>query len=185
MATIGNTDASGTGNSTIANYVNAIHTIVPPSSGVLNSITAHLNFYWAARSVLDIKAKAALYSRSGTTFTLMAATTERVFDNFTYAGAGYQWYTFTFASPPTVIGSTEYALAVWANDPTPVANYDVLLKYAATSAFGITIVSATYNGFPTPYTQTPAGLDPSIYGTYTPSAAGPPKGSLALLGVGT
>lgn len=185
MAIMGNNGTPGAGDSPIQDIINAVHTATPASSGELVTIHAHIGFTWSGRNIKDILAKAAIYSVSGTTYTLIAETIERTFTQVLHGTDGFTWYTFTFASSQSVVGGTEYVLAVWSNNPTPTTGYGADLKFDTTSAFGITIEAEVYNGFKTPYTQTPGALDPSIYGTYTPDAvAGPRPGSLKLMGIG-
>ena len=170
MPTFGETGTSGSGASTIEDFVNGIHNPSPATSGTLDSISAYLHLRGFGRTV-----KAMLYSVSGTTYTLIDTTIE--WNGF--PSVGFAWYTFDFATPPAITGGTPYALMVWGNAQADTAT----LKYHTSGTFKLTVKGQTYNGAPD-YTQTPASLYPSIYGTYTESAGGPPAGSLALLGVG-
>lgn len=179
MADFGETGTSGSGNSTLLDTVNGIHNPAPASSGDLTSISCYVTITLGRGN--EFYMKAALYTVSGTTYTFVGETNERHFGGLgEVPGSGFLWKQFDFASALPITGGTPYALMVWAGNGTPtVCN----LKYDTSGTYGITINGHTYNDFPTPYTQTPAGIYPSIYGTYTPTVAGPPL-DLASAGMG-
>jgi len=182
MATFGETGTSGSGNSTLINMVNGIHNPAPADGdGTLDSISAYMSISFGRHG--QVYVKAALYTVSGTTYTLVGETNERHFGGLGESpGSGYLWKTFTFASPPSITDGTNYALMVWAGNGA--VSPTVTLKYNTTGTYKLTIKSQTYNGFPG-YTQTPAAFYPSIYGTYTPTASADPLlGALASMGVG-
>ena len=156
MATFGYTTIGTTGGLTIAavgweDISGSVFTCT--EFGTATSITVALKRTVAGSD----NVKCAIYKHSD--LSLLAQTEERNLALTT----SYVWYTFTFATPPSLIGGTDYILVVWGdytaqNITCPYDNGDANQGHKQTLAYG---------AFPNPLVPSHQNTKASIYCTYT------------------
>lgn len=146
---------ANTGNGNLEDYMLGSIFTSPGTSVTAQSITAYIQ----VTSTHTIKA--AIYTLSGSTGTLVVGTSEV---SVTTSNDG--WVTFTITGGQALAASTNYLLVVWANNPTGSATL-----YSDTSGGAGRYDSITYaTNWPTSntFTSTTVGnYDYSIYCTYT------------------
>ncbi len=168
-ATFGDQSAY-TGNHTIRDVLTLVPA-TPSQSGLCDSVTALLKFNFDS-----CKVRAALYTVSGndTVLVLNGVSVERRFT----ANALFDWHGFAFPSPkPAVQASTTYLIALF-GDTSGVGGTG--LPRAAIATGGGTIVTRNTDyesGFPQPANPTTGAQSArlSVYVTYTPDLAVPPR----------
>ena len=149
MATFGKIAKGGTEDLTSAKLNYCKYT--SGSAGTLASIKVYIKYYGATNM------KCAIYNSD-----LSGPLTNGITEELAVESDQNGWMTFTFATPPSVAASTEYALAFW-----PESDY--IYKYFDTGASD----QAGYDGTPTyPTWPDPIGPDAtntnevSIYALY-------------------
>lgn len=140
--------------------------------GTGDSITAGL------ASTNGLKVKAGVYLHSDSSFVTNGAATERTITIDAFPTI--TWETFTFASSPSLTGSTAYVLTVFGEDGAGGS----FLAYDAGDVDQGHADGEIYNGFPDPATFSHTDRKYSVYCTYTASGVTTRRYSLLPLGVG-
>ena len=124
-----------------------------PEAGTANSITVALKRTVAGSN----NAKCAIYKHSDLS---LVASTDQVLVSFTTT---YAWYTFTFATPPSLTANTEYILVVWCD----YTDFTIFFACDAGTTDQGHQQSLTYGTFPNPLNPEHNNYKFSIYCTYT------------------
>ncbi len=152
----------------------------PASSGTVTAIWVIINKGGKTASGL---AKAALYQQNAGDDTLV---TDSETDELSIGFAvDPPWREFTFTGGgPSVTAGTDYYISVWGEEGGVQLSMQAELDGEVGETY--TFESQTYaSSWPTPFALTDLSNNRvAAYAVYTPSAAGPPLGGLALLGVG-
>jgi len=125
-----------------------------PEAGVAKSITVGIRL---ATGTGTYKVKCALYLHSD--LSLKGVTDERSLNLTTTPTL----FTFTFATPPSFLGNTDYVLVAWAEGPANTV-YTVVTSTAETDQLHLD--AETYNSFPNPLVPIHLTYVNTIYCTY-------------------
>jgi len=147
----------------------------PNNDGTLSSIKAYLRWTPSGTAPHTVKAKAAIYFSSNSSLVGGSAGQS---NEITLSSSSAQWWTFTFASPPDVVGGVEYLIVVSGEGKDKFGD-QVLVEIAySTTVTGIGRYQTNeYTGtFPDPASFSTHDVKYSIYAEYTLANSNPTVG---------
>lgn len=151
-------------------YIHAFEVDAPASDGTVTQLSAYLSYFGS--TVPDV-ATAGIYTDSSGPGSLIANGTTNELSSTADESGTYQIQHFTFATPPSVTGSTSYILAMMADNGGAEGTIACYIAYDAVAGYNRWYKSGqTYSGgsLPDPFPSTPSVTGSrkiSTWATYT------------------